>query len=171
MRHINGPIIVSHLIFLTKGLSFLVSVGRQERICIMVAHVEEAYALLDEFEVGEESNRINRGPPLCPSACGWPPLHWNKRSCNGRLRTNLMAIVLLTAFGVIITLYGTRTNLPVGEQIDHLGYLLHPQAHASRPPTTLVFNWTITSGLRSPDGVEKQVYLVNGKSLAKTEEI
>ncbi|KIW76134.1 hypothetical protein Z517_10879 [Fonsecaea pedrosoi CBS 271.37] len=39
---------------------------------------------------------------------------------------------------------------------------LHPEVHASRPPTTLTFNWEITKGYRYPDGVRKEVYLING---------
>ncbi|GKU06594.1 multicopper oxidase family protein [Fusarium langsethiae] len=64
----------------------------------------------------------------------------------------------------MFTLYGgAQTSPSVGVETNHLGYLLNPYKHASRPPTTLVFNWTVTSGLRSPDGVQKEVYLVNEK--------
>lgn len=44
-----------------------------------------------------------------------------------------------------------------------LGIPLHPEEHAYRHPTTIVHNWTITSGYRFPDGVKKKVYLVNGQ--------
>ncbi|KAL6355471.1 hypothetical protein LRP88_11062 [Fusarium phalaenopsidis] len=47
------------------------------------------------------------------------------------------------------------------EEDDPLGIWLHPEEHTSRPPTTLTFNWTISAGLRLPDGVQKRVYLVN----------
>ena len=41
--------------------------------------------------------------------------------------------------------------------------LLHPQDHSFREPTVIHYHWVITSGSRSPDGVEKRVYLINGK--------
>ncbi len=51
---------------------------------------------------------------------------------------------------------------PAGTQVPgDLRIILHPENHASRPPTTLVYNWTITKGYRRPDGVAKEVYLLN----------
>ncbi len=44
---------------------------------------------------------------------------------------------------------------------ETLGIRLHPQDHVSRPPTTTTYHWNITSGFHSPDGVKKEVYLVN----------
>ncbi|KAF8860867.1 hypothetical protein BDZ45DRAFT_587758 [Acephala macrosclerotiorum] len=44
-----------------------------------------------------------------------------------------------------------------------LGIRLHPKDHMSRPPTTITHNWNITAEFRSPDGVKKFVYLVNGQ--------
>ncbi|PSR82485.1 multicopper oxidase-domain-containing protein [Coniella lustricola] len=41
--------------------------------------------------------------------------------------------------------------------------LLQPQSHNQREPTTRRFTWNITSGLRRPDGVLKEVILVNDK--------
>ncbi|KAI1011762.1 hypothetical protein LB503_004674 [Fusarium chuoi] len=85
----------------------------------MVAHDEEADALLEEFELREEVKvRDDRTPPSVSCTCG-------------------------------------------DDTTGHLGYRLHPEDHATRPPTTQYFNWTITAGTRSPDGVEKRVYLVN----------
>lgn len=39
---------------------------------------------------------------------------------------------------------------------------LHPESHARRPAKTLELNWVIRQELRSPDGVQKSVYTVNG---------
>ncbi|TVY91410.1 Laccase [Lachnellula willkommii] len=39
---------------------------------------------------------------------------------------------------------------------------LHPERHISRAPTTVKLHWEITQGYRSPDGVRKLVYLING---------
>jgi FtsP/CotA-like multicopper oxidase with cupredoxin domain len=46
-------------------------------------------------------------------------------------------------------------------QEQMLGIQLHPEDHVFRDPKTIAYNWTITSGFRSPDGVKKEVYLVN----------
>lgn len=40
---------------------------------------------------------------------------------------------------------------------------LHPEEHASRPVVTQHRDWRISSGDRRPDGVLKQVYLINGE--------
>jgi hypothetical protein len=40
---------------------------------------------------------------------------------------------------------------------------LHPEEHVRRSTTTLTHHWNITKGYRSPDGVRKLVYLINGK--------
>lgn len=129
----------------------------------MVAHVEEAHALLDEFEVDGESKSVGENPPL-RSKYGRSSLPLVKIPFSRRLRASLITIVLIVALGLVTTLYTKRTRPSHNGEPEQLAYLLHPHEHSSRPPTTLVFNWTITSGLRSPDGVEKQVYLVNGES-------
>lgn len=49
-----------------------------------------------------------------------------------------------------------------------LRILLHPEDHVSRPPTTLVYDWTVTKGYRSPDGVRKEVYLINDQFPGET---
>lgn len=45
---------------------------------------------------------------------------------------------------------------------DQVAIPLHPHLHSNRIAKTLRFDWTVTTGIRTPDGVEKQVYLVNG---------
>lgn len=49
-----------------------------------------------------------------------------------------------------------------------IGLVLHPQDHVNRPPRTLTFDWKITKGFRSPDGVLKEVYLVNDQFPGET---
>ncbi|KAI1608769.1 putative laccase [Exophiala viscosa] len=44
---------------------------------------------------------------------------------------------------------------------EDLRIILHPEDHVNRPPTTLVYDWTITKGYRTPDGVRKSVYLID----------
>ena len=41
---------------------------------------------------------------------------------------------------------------------------LHPEYHTRRAATTIAHHWNITKGYRSPDGVHKQVYLIDGKT-------
>jgi FtsP/CotA-like multicopper oxidase with cupredoxin domain len=43
-----------------------------------------------------------------------------------------------------------------------LGIRLHSKNHAHRPPQNITLDWTVTATERSPDGVKKSVYLVNG---------
>ena len=128
----------------------------------MVAHVEEAHALLDEFEIPDESQGFQENSPL-HSLYGRSSVSLARRPCGIRLRAGFMFTLAVLALSLVAILHTRRTPPVDNRESDQLAYLLHPQKHASRPPTTLVFNWTITSGLRSPDGVEKQVYLVNGK--------
>jgi FtsP/CotA-like multicopper oxidase with cupredoxin domain len=42
-------------------------------------------------------------------------------------------------------------------------FVLQPHEHIFRAPTTIRKSWQITAGTRRPDGVLKQVYLVNGE--------
>jgi hypothetical protein len=39
---------------------------------------------------------------------------------------------------------------------------LRPEDHVYRPPVTQHLDWRITSGQRRPDGVLKEIYLING---------
>ncbi|KAG5977890.1 hypothetical protein E4U55_006455 [Claviceps digitariae] len=41
--------------------------------------------------------------------------------------------------------------------------LLHPEQHIYREAKTVRFDWTITAETRSPDGVAKLIYLINGQ--------
>ncbi|KAF5987243.1 L-ascorbate oxidase [Fusarium coicis] len=120
----------------------------------MVAHDEEADALLEEFELREEVKvRDGRTPPSGRYTCGW------------RWIAVLIVVALLSAIGIVVALHGVSSSRPSHDTTGHLGYRLHPEDHTSRPPTTLSFNWTIAAGTRSPDGVEKRVYLVNNEFL------
>ncbi|KAF5637889.1 L-ascorbate oxidase [Fusarium sp. NRRL 52700] len=118
----------------------------------MVAHDEEADALLEEFELREEVKvQHDRTPPsMCRTWC------W-------RWISALIVVALLSAIGVAVSLYGRLSSPSSDDATGHLGYRLHPEDHASRPPTTQSFDWTIAAGTRSPDGVEKRVYLVNNE--------
>ncbi|KAJ3072299.1 Dual specificity tyrosine-phosphorylation-regulated kinase [Podochytrium sp. JEL0797] len=70
----------------------------------------------------------------------------------------LMAVTASLSHGGQST--NNNWNIP---QEEMLGIQLNPMDHALRPPTTVTFNWTITSAVKSPDGVTKEVFLVNGQ--------
>ncbi|TQV93630.1 ferro-O2-oxidoreductase [Cordyceps javanica] len=80
----------------------------------------------------------------------------------------LATVVFLIAATLLIAPYA-GWQLP--QQLAHkqpqpreqVAIPLHPHLHAKRDAKTLRFDWTVSVGLRSPDGVEKQVYLVNGQ--------
>lgn len=56
------------------------------------------------------------------------------------------------------------SRLPSAIEDDNsLAIPLHPELHKYRAPRTIEHDWTITWDVRAPDGVEKQVYLVNGR--------
>lgn len=42
---------------------------------------------------------------------------------------------------------------------------LHPEEHSSHEPETRYFLWNITKATVAPDGVEKEVFLINGRSI------
>jgi hypothetical protein len=131
----------------------------------MVAHDEEAHALLEEHELHSEDTSVRDGG-TSPSTYPALPSHLFKRFkrlCTVRWIVALIVVSALSVFGAIITSYGAREQFSKNGQDTPLAYRLHAQEHTSRPPTTLVFTWNVTAGLRSPDGVEKRVYLINGK--------
>ncbi|KAM0490723.1 hypothetical protein ACHAP8_011268 [Fusarium lateritium] len=126
----------------------------------MVAHDEEAHALLDEHELRSEDTSA-RDRRALSSAYTASFSHRFKRSCAVRRVVALIMVLLLSIFGV--TIYGAQEQVSETGQDTPLGYRLHAQEHTSRPPKTLVYSWNITAGIRSPDGVEKRVYLINGQ--------
>ncbi|PFH57632.1 hypothetical protein XA68_14771 [Ophiocordyceps unilateralis] len=79
--------------------------------------------------------------------------------------TALALLALATLLSLPLLAYTRRQRLPgvlVSEDGERqLAVMLHPERHNRRRPTVLLFNWTVTQGLRAPDGVEKMVYLVN----------
>ena len=82
-----------------------------------------------------------------------------------------LSVVLVVLLYASIQTASLRKQVPLDLQEADLGtnrtqqepngFQLHPSEHASRPPKVISQNWTITTGLRRPDGVLKQVYLVN----------
>jgi hypothetical protein len=92
-----------------------------------------------------------------------------------------LAALLLSSLVVITLTYGTSRfgqnpdfRIPItGSQDQHasvsedLAIPLHPAEHALREPEVLSLRWKITKGYRSPDGVKKLVYLINGTHIGR----
>lgn len=54
-----------------------------------------------------------------------------------------------------------HTPAPDVKQLEELDYPLHPYSHNIRGKSIFYHEWTISKGFRRPDGVLKEVYLVN----------
>ncbi|KAG6292812.1 hypothetical protein E4U46_008242 [Claviceps purpurea] len=58
----------------------------------------------------------------------------------------------------------TFTANAVDTDSSHDGVIvLHPEQHVYREPKKIRVDWNITKGMRSPDGVVKSIYLINGQ--------
>lgn len=135
-----------------------------------VAHHSEASpSSLDLSEdLGEDIGLLN-GPADAKDAAPWHAKHEraSRRTAKiVRVTSGLVSLALLIAF-VFAFLPGRRAGHASAdiapEDVGQLAIPLHPRLHASRKPETLTYRWNVTKGLASPDGVEKQVYLVNGE--------
>lgn len=83
-------------------------------------------------------------------------------------------IAILVVIGAAFTLLAQGVQIPLLQSNNHHEVSsiavdeptrlqdLHPEDHVYRPPKTIEFNWTVSSGMRRPDGVVKKVYLING---------
>ncbi|CZR52693.1 related to multicopper oxidase [Phialocephala subalpina] len=63
---------------------------------------------------------------------------------------------------------GSNLRTPPGsvttaESTRDLKVLLHPEDHVSRDPGTRHFSWNITKARIAPNGVQKEVFLINGR--------
>ncbi|KAL6825782.1 multicopper oxidase [Trichoderma sp. SZMC 28015] len=74
----------------------------------------------------------------------------------------IVGLVVALCLGTLAVLLFAM-NRHVAPLDDQLAIPLHPTEHSTRDPTTLTFDWHVTLGVRAPDGVEKQVYLINGQ--------
>lgn len=95
-----------------------------------------------------------------------------------RLNRILLYPLIICALIVLLFLYQSTARASASLQLDIPARLtsspardpdafrprieLHPEDHAHRDPITQSFNWTVTSDHIRPDGVLKQVYLING---------
>lgn len=104
----------------------------------------------------------------------------------GRVLGPLVALLLSTVlyFSVFPKLWGNgnaSTQTGIRQQLDNLkengkegfglSVFLHPEDHRNRRAETIAVEWNITKGERRPDGVLKQVYLINGQFPGPTVEL
>ncbi|KAH0597544.1 hypothetical protein MHUMG1_04923 [Metarhizium humberi] len=61
------------------------------------------------------------------------------------------------------TSHGTDGNLSHYGEPEDDSFALHPEQHVFRAPHTIRLGWNITREARRPDGVLKDVYLINGQ--------
>lgn len=71
-------------------------------------------------------------------------------------------LLALSLASVLVLVFAIDRHARDSFDDSQLAIPLHPLEHSTRDPTTLTFEWHVTLGTRAPDGVEKQVYLVNG---------
>ncbi|KAH7137027.1 multicopper oxidase-domain-containing protein [Dactylonectria estremocensis] len=129
----------------------------------MATDDEESHRLLQEFEVQDEDTKtqtyiLSSEDNTWRNCCKFGLVKWHRIIY---LMAAILAAMLLFNFGVVLAPSGDQSTSLVNNATSHLAIELNPKEHTSRPSTTLTFNWTITAGQRSPDGVEKLVYLVN----------
>ena len=123
------------------------------------ARQEEAHGLLDEVPVAER--RSSSGSSFTEELKGYAQ---TRKGPSLRL---ILAYVFVAAL-ITLPLAGFWIRKKTASSNDATGQIaipLHPKEHATREPKTLEFNWDVTRGTASPDGVEKEVYLVNGQFL------
>ena len=121
------------------------------------AQQEEREGLLNEYQIEESGGFKDQGLKRGPLSRGrfWIAL--------------CAAIVVLLGSSLLLyqlSLSGHLfTNESYGserEQQTGLAIRLSPQSHRHRQPRTISHEWDLTQGIRAPDGVDKQVYLING---------
>ncbi|RMD42634.1 hypothetical protein DV735_g2484, partial [Chaetothyriales sp. CBS 134920] len=90
-----------------------------------------------------------------------------------------LALVIFSFFAAVLVVNGDALRLvfskptaATGSAESHpsknVAIQLKPEDHIFRAPSTLEFNWDITKGFRSPDGVRKEVYLINNRFPGQT---
>lgn len=73
-----------------------------------------------------------------------------------------------TLFNVINTFHTFSDTRPWTDEQEHLAtdddrFTLHPEDHVFRQPRKISLEWSVTKESRAPDGVSKDIYLINGK--------
>ncbi len=130
---------------------------------------EENFGLLEECDVSRSSGEIDE-----KETASYPEIHaprsalrYGRHICQHRPWKRLLGLAIAlftTSLLIYITLWRFPPRGVNSDAEPQLAISLHPEAHTLREKTTLSFEWNVTRGMRSPDGVEKLVYLINGLS-------
>lgn len=116
----------------------------------------------------ENSYRGVRYDPIVDAESGTQDAPAHKQTSFGSWQTIPRWKALLVACPILIfTLVWIRSVFhrdvtTEAKESSQLAILLHPELHIDREPTTLRFDWNISTGFLEPDGVRKRIYLVNG---------
>ncbi|KAJ5901666.1 multicopper oxidase-domain-containing protein [Penicillium taxi] len=113
----------------------------------------------------EMQSRRRRAAPM-PEPQLIPPVARNRRP------RPLLILLLFTSFLALFFLLLPENSFSswttpslhhqqFNEVVSRPRIVLHPDDHVYRPTVTQYFNWSVTSGLRRPDGVLKRIYLIN----------
>lgn len=136
--------------------------------------MDDNHEPIDSFELNEDQGLLDEFEPKTPKGkqtrvhnFHWPQsLRFHSPHLGQSRQWFARAGVLLVIFTIALALFVVNENEQAsqseGKVENQLAIPLHPKHHSTRKPTTLIFSWNITTGLSSPDGVEKTVYLVNG---------
>lgn len=76
----------------------------------------------------------------------------------------LIAFLFLYQFSLSGSLFAQNWSQDAEERQPGQAIRLSPEDHRNREPRRISHEWNISKGKRAPDGVEKQVYLINGIS-------
>ncbi|RMZ86630.1 hypothetical protein DV736_g6142, partial [Chaetothyriales sp. CBS 134916] len=114
----------------------------------------------------ERSTSFSKGEPSQDSISRWKPGSAHA-VCVG-LTIVIFAFTGITLSGRFLNfiedafvINKVKVSSPESDDLGNLAIRLNPQNHVFRAPSTLKYNWEITKGFQSPDGVRKEVYLVN----------
>lgn len=120
---------------------------------------EVPYTRWQETEEGEE-----------PTAYKHTPRRWGLFA---PLKTVFTALSVTIALFLLINseLHASRVPAAISESSDSKGdikFVLHPEDHVSRDAKVIHLSWNITKAPLAPDGVQRDVIFINGKSPAGT---
>lgn len=99
--------------------------------------------------------------------------HARHHACRRAAASVLIAVPLMLALVFFVVDSKAQYMLPVPEKADlldsaidagsrrNIDLLLHPEKHVSRTQDVLHFSWNISKATIAPDGVEKEVFLIN----------
>ncbi|KAK2612625.1 hypothetical protein QQS21_001397 [Conoideocrella luteorostrata] len=119
---------------------------------------EEGHRLLDEAAV---ERPLSEEYDVEAESGGRPSRSSSGTSIWVSLGLFIVALVLTLPFLGYMR-HGKSTQGTSSPPPKQLAIALYPENHAFRDAKTLEFHWNVTLGKKSPDGVEKAVYLVNG---------